>query len=120
MRSRLVLIHRPELKKHPEKVLTPVNLLERDLAGLKINTPYIVQALEQNGLVDKDPGKWDRDDLWNFAKSVRQISKPTLIIENKMDMAYRGCGGVLADRHDCQDRTDARTLCTSHPKVWES
>ena len=37
--------------------------------------------------MDKDPGKWNRDDLWNFAKSVRQISKPTLIIANKMDLS---------------------------------
>jgi ribosome-binding ATPase YchF (GTP1/OBG family) len=76
-----------KLRSHSKKGASTASLLERDLAGLKVTPDHIVKALELNGLVDKDPGKWNRDDLWNFAKSVRQISKPTLIIANKMDLS---------------------------------
>ena len=76
-----------KLKRHSRKGASTESLLERDLAGLKVTPDHIISALEPNGLVDKDPGKWNRDDLWNFAKSVRQISKPTLIIANKMDLS---------------------------------
>jgi hypothetical protein len=76
-----------KMRRHSKKGASTVSLLERDLAGLKVTPDHIVKALELNGLMDKDPGKWNRDDLWNFAKSVRQISKPTLIIANKMDLS---------------------------------
>lgn len=79
-----------KLRRHSEKEASTKSLLERDLAGLKVTPDHIVKALEPNGLVDKDPGKWNRDDIWNFAKSVRQISKPTLIIANKMDLSPAG------------------------------
>lgn len=76
-----------KMRRHSKKGASTVSLLERNLAGLKVTPDHIVKALELNGLMDKDPGKWNRDDLWNFAKSVRQISKPTLIIANKMDLS---------------------------------
>jgi ribosome-binding ATPase YchF (GTP1/OBG family) len=79
-----------KMRRHSEKEASTKSLLERDLAGLKVTPDHIVKALEPNGLVDKDPGKWNRDDVWNFAKSVRQISKPTLIIANKMDLSPAG------------------------------
>jgi ribosome-binding ATPase YchF (GTP1/OBG family) len=44
------------------------------------------KSLELHGLVEKDVGRWSREDLWEFAKSVREISKPTLIVANKMDL----------------------------------
>jgi ribosome-binding ATPase YchF (GTP1/OBG family) len=57
------------------------------LAGLKITADHVSKALEENALTDKDLAKWEREDIWNFSKTVRQISKPTLIIANKMDLA---------------------------------
>jgi ribosome-binding ATPase YchF (GTP1/OBG family) len=76
-----------KVRRHSKKGASTVSLLERDLAGLKVTPDHVLKSLEINGLVDKDPGKWDRDDLWNFAKSLRQISKPTLIVANKMDLS---------------------------------
>jgi ribosome-binding ATPase YchF (GTP1/OBG family) len=76
-----------KLRRHSKKGASTMSLLERDLAGLKVTPDHVLRSLETNGLVDKDPGKWDRDDLWNFARSLRQISKPTLIIANKMDLS---------------------------------
>lgn len=61
--------------------------LAKELSGLKITEDHVKKALEKNGLVEKELVKWNRDDVWNFAKSIRQISKPTVIVANKMDLA---------------------------------
>lgn len=75
-----------KLKKHPKKGVSPERGLADDLAGLKINPEHVRKSLELHGLVEKDVGRWSREDLWEFAKSVREISKPTLIVANKMDL----------------------------------
>ena len=76
-----------KLRKHAKKVSSVDRLFTQDLAGLKITGGHVARALEENALVDKDLGRWSREDVWGFAKSIRQISKPTLIIANKMDLA---------------------------------
>jgi len=75
-----------KLKKHPRRGRSFEEHLDEDLAGLKIAPEHVTKALETHELMDKDPARWSRDDLWNFAKTVREISKPTLIIGNKMDL----------------------------------
>jgi hypothetical protein len=54
---------------------------------MKITASHIAQALKATDLTDKDLAKWSREDVWSFSKSVRVISKPTLIVANKMDIA---------------------------------
>ena len=76
-----------KLKKHAKKGSPVDRLFTQDLAGLKITGKHVARALEENALADKDLGRWSREDVWGFAKSIRQISKPTLIIANKMDLA---------------------------------
>ncbi len=76
-----------KLKKHPKKGSSVDHLFTQDLAGLKITAGHVATALEMNALKNKDLARWGREDVWNFAKSVRQISKPTLIIANKMDLS---------------------------------
>jgi ribosome-binding ATPase YchF (GTP1/OBG family) len=74
-------------KKHPKKGLSWERRLAEDLAGLKITPEHASRALGMHGLADKEPSRWTKEDLWNFAKSVREISKPTIIVANKMDLA---------------------------------
>lgn len=62
-------------------------VVAQDLAGMKITPTHIAQALEASKLASKDLSKWKREDVWEFSKSIRQISKPTLIVANKMDLA---------------------------------
>jgi ribosome-binding ATPase YchF (GTP1/OBG family) len=73
-------------KRHPKKGLSWERRLADDLAGLKITPEHASRAMEMHGLSDKEPSRWTKDDLWNFAKSVREISKPTIIVANKMDL----------------------------------
>lgn len=76
-----------KVKNHSKKGSTVDHLFAQDLAGMKITAAHIAQALSRTNLTDKDLGKWTREDVWSFAKSVREISKPTLIVANKMDIA---------------------------------
>jgi len=76
-----------KVKKHSKKASAADPLFAQDLAGIKITATHVQQAIEANALADKELSRWDRDDVWNFAKSVRQISKPTLVVANKMDLA---------------------------------
>ena len=76
-----------KIRKHAKKGVSLDRLFSQDLAGLKITVEHVRRALEENALTDKDLAKWEREDIWNFAKSVRQFSKPTLIIANKMDLS---------------------------------
>ena len=76
-----------KLKKHAKKGSSVDRLFTQDLAGLKITGEHVARALKENALAGKDLGRWNHEDVWGFAKSIRQISKPTLIIANKMDLA---------------------------------
>jgi hypothetical protein len=76
-----------KLRKHANKSSSVDRLFTQDLAGLKITGGHVARALEENALADKDLGRWSSENVWGFAKSIRQISKPTLIIANKMDLA---------------------------------
>ncbi len=75
-----------KLSKHSKKGLSFEKRLAEDLAGLKITPEHTARALEIHGLSEKDATRWSERDLWNFAKTVREISKPTIIIANKMDL----------------------------------
>ncbi len=62
--------------------------LYKVLSGLKISIKDIVYVLDKTGLVDKKLDKWDKNDIYVFAKNIREKSKPTLILANKMDLKY--------------------------------
>lgn len=76
-----------KVKKPSKKGSAVDHIFAQDLAGMKITATHITQALNAASLADKDLSKWTRQDVWAFAKSVREISKPTLIVANKMDIA---------------------------------
>ena len=76
-----------KLKQHPKKGVPFEQSLSHDLAGLKITAGHTTRALEINGLSGREPTRWRKEDVWNFAKTVREISKPTVIVANKMDLS---------------------------------
>jgi len=75
-----------KLNKRPRKV-SPEKGLTKELAGLKVTAEHVNKALQMNRLADRELDRWKSDDLWNFAKSVREVSKPTIIVANKMDLS---------------------------------
>jgi len=76
-----------KLKKHPKKAQSVERGLIEDLAGLKITPDHVKKALDKNSLAEKGLDEWKQNYIWNFARSLREISKPTIIVANKMDLA---------------------------------
>jgi hypothetical protein len=55
-------------------------------AGIGVNETHIKEALVQAKLDKKDFENWSLDERKSFAWILREISKPTLIVANKMDL----------------------------------
>jgi ribosome-binding ATPase YchF (GTP1/OBG family) len=58
------------------------------LAGLKVRLDQVQRSLRESELADVELKKWKADDIERFAGKIRELSKPTMIIANKMDLAY--------------------------------
>lgn len=65
-----------------------IELLEKRLTGLSITRKQIVEAVRKLGLNATRPVTWNQDDLHKLSETVRQISKPIVIVANKMDSPY--------------------------------
>jgi ribosome-binding ATPase YchF (GTP1/OBG family) len=62
------------------------NAIYEVLAGIKVTRDHIIQAL---GNIEKSPydiKNMKDKELWALASKIREISKPTLVIANKMDI----------------------------------
>lgn len=62
--------------------------LHKILTGLKVEHKHITDALKHSKLRTKDFTRWSDGDIKNFARRVREESKPTLILANKMDLPH--------------------------------
>ena len=67
-----------------EKKKIVEGLYER-LSGMKINKNQIILSLKNSNLDEKDPLLWTELDLLLFSEVLRKLSKPTLIVANKID-----------------------------------
>ena len=59
--------------------------LHERLSGMKINKNQIILSLKNSNLDGKDPLSWTELDLLLFSEVLRKLSKPTLIVANKID-----------------------------------
>ncbi len=64
-------------------VATP---LEERLTGLGIKKVSVVEAIRRCGLNVDKPTLWSDDDFYRFVDTLRKISKPMLIVANKIDL----------------------------------
>ncbi|BCU70614.1 redox-regulated ATPase YchF [Stygiolobus caldivivus] len=64
----------------------PVDELLSKLSGLSINKYHIIETLRQTKLENVKLMQWSEDDLRNFSKKLREISKPIVIAANKADL----------------------------------
>lgn len=67
-----------------EKRKVVESLYER-LSGMKINKLQIIQSLKDTNLETKNPSDWTDLEILEFAKTLRIISKPIVIVANKID-----------------------------------
>lgn len=56
------------------------------LKGIKVTEAHIKAALIESRLQDKDFENWTSIDDKKFATALREISKPTIVVANKMDL----------------------------------
>jgi ribosome-binding ATPase YchF (GTP1/OBG family) len=61
-------------------------MLEDRLSGLGIKRVHLPEAIRKAGLSADKPTSWSDDDFLRFVDMLRQVSKPILIVANKMDL----------------------------------
>ncbi|MEM2341759.1 MAG: redox-regulated ATPase YchF [Candidatus Bathyarchaeia archaeon] len=64
------------------------SLLEERLSGLAIRRKHIIEALKISGLSGDKPTRWSDEDFLRFVDVLRKISKPMLLVANKMDLPF--------------------------------
>jgi len=57
----------------------------RQFSGLKVVEDDVKDAIRASGLNGEKPASWSEEDVFNFARELRRISKPMIIAANKMD-----------------------------------
>jgi ribosome-binding ATPase YchF (GTP1/OBG family) len=60
--------------------------LEDRLTGLSIKRQYINEAVRRANLNLDKPASWTDEDFYRFVDNLRRISKPLLIVANKIDL----------------------------------
>jgi hypothetical protein len=61
-------------------------MLEERLSGLAIKRNHIFEAARRTELNAEKPVAWSDDDFLKFVDMLRQVSKPMLIVANKIDI----------------------------------
>ena len=60
--------------------------LEDRLTGLSIKQQYVAEAIRKAELNVDKPTTWTDDDFYRFVDNLRRLSKPMLIVANKVDL----------------------------------
>jgi ribosome-binding ATPase YchF (GTP1/OBG family) len=60
--------------------------LSESMHGIGVSRRDVLEALKRKNLYGEDVEKWNDQQRIDFAWSLREISKPTLIVANKMDV----------------------------------
>jgi len=62
--------------------------VEEVMRGIGVRREHVVMAMNEALLGDKPFDSWNEKDIQSFCWSLREFSKPTLIIANKMDLPF--------------------------------
>jgi ribosome-binding ATPase YchF (GTP1/OBG family) len=62
--------------------------VEEVMQGIGVKKEHVVMAMSEALLTDKAFDSWNEKDVQNFCWSLREYSKPTLLIANKMDLPF--------------------------------
>jgi ribosome-binding ATPase len=60
--------------------------MEERLSGLGIKRAHIFEAIRRTGLNADKPASWNDEEFLKFVDTLRRISKPMLIVANKIDL----------------------------------
>jgi ribosome-binding ATPase YchF (GTP1/OBG family) len=73
------------IRRIEQEKLTFIDMLEERLSGISVRRFQIHQAMKESNLNFEKVSNWSDEDILNFAKNLRRISKPILIAANKID-----------------------------------
>ncbi|MCF2138986.1 MAG: redox-regulated ATPase YchF [Candidatus Lokiarchaeota archaeon] len=73
------------VRKIEQEKLSFVDLLHERLAGIGIQKEHILNAMNSINLDFEKLTKWNDDNIFDFARKLREISKPIIIAANKID-----------------------------------
>ncbi len=62
--------------------------VEEVMQGIGVRKEHVAAAMNETLLGDKPFDSWSEKDIQSFCWSLREFSKPTLIIANKMDLPF--------------------------------
>jgi len=62
--------------------------VEEVMQGIGVKKEHVAMAMNEAVLGDKPFDSWSEKEIQSFCWSLREFSKPTLIIANKMDLPY--------------------------------
>ncbi len=62
--------------------------VEEALRGIGVKKEHVIAALNEAMLADKEFDSWTEKEIQNFCWVLRETSKPTLVIANKMDLPF--------------------------------
>ncbi len=77
--------NRFSIEKH-EKTLGIVDALYVILSGIRVTREQVENALIMTGLLDTPFRDWTMEESKNFAYNIRDVSKPTIVVANKIDL----------------------------------
>jgi len=77
--------NRQSIEKYERRYGT-VDALHIILSGCKVTKQHIEDALTVTGLNEKYFREWDMEESKQFAYAIREISKPTIVVANKIDL----------------------------------
>ena len=63
-----------------------ISILESRLSGLAIKRFHIIESLRKSDLKVDHPTGWNAEDIIKLLDILRSVSKPTLIVANKIDL----------------------------------
>ena len=78
--------NRDKLQKMVESDNDQINALTELYQGMGVKKSHVKETLKTTKLEDKDIENYDINDSKKFATQLRKISKPTLIVANKIDI----------------------------------
>jgi hypothetical protein len=64
------------------------NAVEETLHGIGVRKEHVISAMNEALLTDKEFDSWSEKEIQNFCWVLRDVSKPTLVIANKMDLPF--------------------------------
>ncbi len=85
---KLILANQDRIERDLKKEIDLPTSIQGFMQGIGITKAHVEQAIEKAGLAQKDYLNWSETELKDFTWTLRDVSKPTIIVANKMDLPH--------------------------------